>query len=82
MRRSSLCTGENAYNISVAVAGFAGADLSIEVKENTLTIRGNKQSSGEEEIALDRVAYVAFARSLKRTAEGKQHRKKVAKSRK
>jgi hypothetical protein len=52
------------------------------VKENTLTIRGNKQSSGEEEIALDRVAYVAFACSLNRTAEGKQHRKKVAKSRK
>ena len=42
-------SGENAYNISVAVAGFAEADLSIEVKENTLTIRGNKQSSGEEE---------------------------------
>src|SRR5271163_3042966 len=41
-------SGENAYNISVAVAGFADADLSIEVKENTLTIRGNKQS-GEEE---------------------------------
>jgi molecular chaperone IbpA len=42
-------SGENAYTISVAVAGFAGADLSIEVKENTLTIRGNKQSSGDEE---------------------------------
>ncbi len=42
-------SGENAYNISVAVAGFADADLSIEVKENTLTIRGNKQSSSGEE---------------------------------
>jgi molecular chaperone IbpA len=41
--------GENAYNISLAVAGFAGEDLSIEVKESTLTIRGNKQSGGEEE---------------------------------
>jgi molecular chaperone IbpA len=41
-------SGENAYNISVAVAGFADADLSIEVKENTLTIRGNKLGSGEE----------------------------------
>jgi molecular chaperone IbpA len=39
-------SGENAY---IAVAGFTGADLSIEVKENVLTIRGNKQSSGEEE---------------------------------
>jgi molecular chaperone IbpA len=41
-------SGENAYNISVAVAGFANADLSIEVKENTLSIRGNKKTSGEE----------------------------------
>ena len=45
-------SGENAYNISVAVAGFAGTDLSIEVKENMLTIRGSKQSSGEEESGL------------------------------
>jgi molecular chaperone IbpA len=41
-------SGENAYNISVAVAGFTAPDLSIEVKESTLTIRGNKRSSGEE----------------------------------
>ena len=37
-------TGENAYRISVAVAGFTDQDLSIEVKENTLTIRGEKKS--------------------------------------
>ncbi|GLS21548.1 heat-shock protein IbpA [Labrys miyagiensis] len=35
--------GENAYSISFAVAGFAETDLLIEVKENTLTIRGEKQ---------------------------------------
>ena len=35
-------TGENAYRISVAVAGFTDADLSIEVKEQALTIRGEK----------------------------------------
>ena len=35
--------GENAYRISVAVAGFTEADLSIEAKENRLTIRGEKQ---------------------------------------
>ena len=35
--------GENAFRISVAVAGFTDADLSIEAKENTLTIRGEKQ---------------------------------------
>ncbi len=38
-------TGENAYRISVAVAGFTEADLSIEVKENTLTIRGEKKAA-------------------------------------
>jgi molecular chaperone IbpA len=34
-------TGENAYRISVAVAG-TDADLSIETKENRLAIRGEK----------------------------------------
>ena len=37
-------TGEDAYRISVAVAGFTDADLSIEAKENTLTICGEKQT--------------------------------------
>jgi molecular chaperone IbpA len=36
-------TGENAYRISVAVAGFTKTDLSIEAKEDRLTIRGEKQ---------------------------------------
>jgi molecular chaperone IbpA len=44
-------TGENAYRISVAVAGFTEADLSIEAKENTLTIRGEKQTTDEEKTA-------------------------------
>src|SRR4029077_9142898 len=41
-------TGENAYRISVAVAGFAENDLNLEVKENTLTIRGEKQEKTDE----------------------------------
>src|SRR3984893_18145323 len=36
--------GENAFRISVAVAGFTDADLSIEAKENTLAIHGEQQS--------------------------------------
>ena len=40
--------GENAFRISVAVAGFTDADLSIVAKENTLTIRGEKQAKAEE----------------------------------
>ena len=42
-------TDENAYRISVAVAGFTDADLSIEAKENMLTIHGEKQTNDEEE---------------------------------
>ena len=43
-------TGENAYRISVAVAGFTDADLSIETKENKLTIRRREadQRRGED----------------------------------
>jgi HSP20 family molecular chaperone IbpA len=40
--------GENAFRISVAVAGFTDADLSIGTRENTLTIRGEKQTDAEE----------------------------------
>src|SRR5262249_57940572 len=41
-------TGENAYRITVAVAGFSESDLSIEAKENTLTIKGEKQTKADE----------------------------------
>ncbi|AWN39490.1 Hsp20 family protein [Methylobacterium durans] len=37
-------TGENAYRITVAVAGFTEADLSIEVKENALTLKGERKA--------------------------------------
>lgn len=41
-------TGEAGYRISLAVAGFSDADLSIEMKENTLTIRGEKTTKTSE----------------------------------
>ena len=43
--------GENAFRITVAVAGFTDADLSIEAKENTLTIHGEKSANDEERTA-------------------------------
>ena len=43
-------TGENAYRISVAVAGFTEADLVLEVKENTLTLRGEKKADAERKV--------------------------------
>ncbi len=37
------------YRISMAVAGFGSDDLEIEVKENTLTISGARESAENEE---------------------------------
>src|SRR5438105_3281652 len=37
-------TGDNEYRITVAVAGFSEAEVSIEAKEDTLRIRGEKQA--------------------------------------
>jgi molecular chaperone IbpA len=58
-------TDENAYRITVAVAGFTESDLSLEVKENTLTIRGEKQAkeNGKDgEVLYQGIAARAFER--------------------
>jgi len=58
-------TGENAYRISVAVAGFGEIDLSIEAKENTLTIKGEKEARDEKkngEVLYQGIAARAFER--------------------
>ena len=40
-------TGENAYRIEIAVAGFAPDELNIEVKENLLTVSGRKTANDD-----------------------------------
>ena len=57
-------TGDNAYRISVAVAGFGENELSLEAKENTLTIKGEKQQSEEkkDEVLYQGIAARAFER--------------------
>ena len=39
--------GEDAYRISIAVAGFAESDLVLESKENSLIVKGAKAPEGE-----------------------------------
>jgi molecular chaperone IbpA len=58
-------TGENAYRVTVAVAGFGQDDLSIDVKEDTLTIKGERQekSAGANgEVLYQGIAGRAFER--------------------
>jgi molecular chaperone IbpA len=56
---------ENAYRITVAVAGFTENELAIEVKESTLTVRGEKQLKEDEkagEVLYQGIAARAFER--------------------
>jgi molecular chaperone IbpA len=40
--------GDNAYRVSIAVAGFAADDIAIEAKENGLVIKGAKAQETED----------------------------------
>ena len=60
-------TGENAYRITLAVAGFGDNELSVETRESTLTVRGAKdaqQKNGGEksEMLYQGIAARAFER--------------------
>ena len=58
-------TAEDGYCISIAVAGFAEADLGIEVKENTLHVSARKPEPSEEKTYLHRgIATRAFDRQF------------------
>ena len=66
-------TGENAYRISIAVAGFTDQDLTIEVKENALSVRGEKKMSEERkaEVLYQGIAARSFDRRFQ-LADGVQ----------
>lgn len=54
---------ENAYEITMAVAGFGEGDIEIEVKENGLTVSGKKTEETEDREFLHRgIATRAFER--------------------
>ncbi len=59
-------TDENAYRITLAVAGFSEDELSVETRENTLTVRGSKEASaktdGKREVLYQGIAARAFER--------------------
>jgi molecular chaperone IbpA len=40
-------TGENAYRVEIAVAGFKPEELNVEVKEGTLTVSGRKTANDD-----------------------------------
>jgi len=55
--------GESEYRITMAVAGFSEDELKIDVKEQTLTVRGEKKAEDKERQFLHRgIATRAFER--------------------
>jgi molecular chaperone IbpA len=65
-------TGENNYRVSIAVAGFAEPEISIVAKENTLTIKGEKQTKTDEKKS--EVLYQGIAaRTFERTFQLAEH---------
>ncbi|MCL4150855.1 UNVERIFIED_CONTAM: hypothetical protein GTU68_036680 [Idotea baltica] len=56
-------TGENSYRITMAVAGFDEAELSVEAKENVLAIKGEKpEDDADREILHRGIASRTFER--------------------
>jgi molecular chaperone IbpA len=56
-------TGEDAWRISIAVAGFTDAELAVEVKENALFVSAKKAPEDKERTYLHRgIATRAFER--------------------
>ncbi|WP_226624069.1 Hsp20 family protein [Alloyangia pacifica] len=56
-------TADDAYRISIAVAGFADEDLSVEVKDHALVVSAKKSEDGQERSYLHRgIATRAFER--------------------
>ncbi|QTN36897.1 Hsp20 family protein [Cognatishimia activa] len=58
-------TADDAYRISLAVAGFAAEDLAIEVKENALIVTAKKTPAKDEKTFLHRgIATRSFERKF------------------
>lgn len=58
-------SGENAYRITLAVAGFRDEDLSITLEDRQLMIRGRQADDGAERVFLHRgIASRQFQRSF------------------
>lgn len=67
-------TGEDAYRISIAVAGFADKDLFVETRDNTLTVRGARGAQVEGEGRQAEVLYRGIAsRSFERRFQLADH---------
>ena len=80
-------TGENAYRISLALAGFSPDEISITAQQNRLTVAGSKAEhkagpGSEHEYLHQGIAARSFGNSiLKIMSRSREHRSRTACSR-
>jgi molecular chaperone IbpA len=57
-------TGEDAYRVTLAVAGFGESELNVEVKQNSLTVKGEKtaEQKTDNEVLYRGIAGRSFER--------------------
>lgn len=66
-------TGENDYRVTLAVAGFSRDDLSIETRENTLTIKGAKEHGEPDGVKREILHQGIAARAFERRFQLADH---------
>ena len=66
-------TGENAYRITVAVAGFSEGELSIESREHPLTIKGAKEQPSADTPRTESLYQGIAARAFERRFQLADH---------
>jgi molecular chaperone IbpA len=66
-------TDENAYRITLAVAGFGEDELSVETRDNTLTVRGSKEANGQNDSKRDVLYQGIAARAFERRFQLADH---------
>jgi molecular chaperone IbpA len=59
-------TAENSYRVTLAVAGFSESELTVEAKENALTVRGEKAREAEANRGSELLYQGIAARSFER----------------
>lgn len=66
-------TGENSYRVTLAVAGFAREDLSVESRENTLSIKGSREQGAPQSEAREILHQGIAARAFERRFQLADH---------
>jgi molecular chaperone IbpA len=58
-------TGEDAYRVSLALAGFTSEEVTVTAEQNTLTVEGHKGEKGEHQYLYQGISSRSFRRQFR-----------------